>query len=497
MRVRGRRGWATTGQLALALLLTLLASSAVAQIGQFTTQSLFFNQAGNAHRGNYIEADAGGVYNDNIYLRPTDAQGDTLVMIGLLADTEHQSPRLDYRLDSDISLVKYLQGDFKTQPFGYLDGFAEYWFAPGFFSWTVRDTYNQLAIAQYAPLTPDNLESINYFTTGPRFRLKPTLRTTVQIDGVYSLVNSSSNSPLYVNVDNHRYGGVITVSQAVSSTLSGFVTGTYNDVKFKNTAENTDFTSAAVMGGIRLEDARTVLNVSGGYQRLHTTSVVTEESAIGEVERTQEETPSGVTWQADLSRLIRPTQRVSLHALRQISDAANLFRLNFDQPVGSSVGNQIVTGEPFTYTSYGATYRFQYDRTSFQVDLLDATTHYQSTSTVKNGNQKVVSALFARQLTPVLSWDVGAAYTRGYYGSQTGASKLINALASLYWQLGARFRLRFVYAYGETSPNGYTNNQIGVFGYYALTAPGRGTAQAEETPELGPVAPMSAPPTLR
>jgi len=497
MSVRGGTGWATRGQLTLGLLLTLICSRAVAQIGQLTTQSLFFNRAGNAYGGNYIEADAGVLYNDNVFLTRTSPQGDTLVLIGLLADTSREGPRLDYRLASDISLVKYLQGDFKTQPFGYLDGFAQYWFVPGFLSWTVRDTYNQLTISQYAPPTPDNLESINYFTTGPRFTLKPTLRTTVQIDGIYSLINSSSNSPLYVNVDNHRYGGMITVSQAVSSILSGYVSGTYDDVKYKDTVENTDFTSAAVMGGIRLQDARTILDVSGGYQKLHTTSIVTEESVIGEVGRTQEETPSGVTGQVNLSRLIRPTQRVSLHVLRQFSDAANFFRMYFDQPVGGTLGNQIVTGEPFTYTTYGATYRFQYDRTSFQAEMLDANTRYQGASTVNNSNQKVVGALFDRQLSPALKWEIGASYLRGYYGGQTEASNTISALMSLYWQLGARVRLRFVYAYGEISPHGYTNNQIGVFGYYALTAPTPGTAQAEGAPALQPVAPMSAPPTLR
>ena len=471
----------------------LMASRAMAQIGQFTTQSLFFNQAGSAHQGNYIDVDAGAVYNDNIYLRPGGGPGDTLLVLGLLADTSHQSPRLDYRLDSDISLVKYLQGDFKTQPFGYLDGFADYWFVPGFFSWTVRDTFNQFAISQLQPLTPDNLESLNYFTTGPRFLLRPTLRTTVQLDGIYSLVNSSSNSPLYVNVDNHRYGGVLTVKQAFSSGFNGYVTGTYDDVKFKNTTDNTDFRSAALDGGFRLEDARTIVDVSGGYQKLHTTSLVTEESVIGEVERTKEETPSGVTWRAELSRLIRPTQRVSLHALRQISDAANLFRLNFDQPVGTTVGNQIVTGEPFRFTTYGATYRFQYDRTSFQVDLLDLSTRYQ-TSTTNNSDSKILSALFARQLSPVLNWDIGASYDHEDYGSG-GLLKQVNGLTSLHWQLGPRVRLRFVYAYGATFPHGYTNNQIAVFGYYSLTSATVGAASSSGA--LEPVAPMSAPESLR
>ena len=469
----------------------------MAQIGQFTTQSLFFNQASNAHRGNYIEADAGVVYNDNVLLQP-GGPGDTLVMIGLLADTEHNGPRLDYRLASDLSLVKYLQGDFATQPFGYLDGFAQYWLVPGFFSWTARDTFNQLAISQYAPLTPDNLESINYFTTGPRFTMKPTLRTTVTLDGVYSLVNSSSKSPLYVNIDNTRYGGVLTVSQAVSSTLNAYVNGTYDDVKFKDTQVNTDFTSEGVMGGLKFEDARTFLDLAAGYQRFHTTGLVTVESIIGEVQRTEEQTPSGVTWRADLSRVIRPTQRVSLHALRQISDAANLFRLNFDQPVGSTIGNQLITGQPLTFTSYGATWRFQYDRTSFQVDVLDASSRYQA-NPASNSDSKIVSALFARQLTPALNWDIGASYEHEDYGLGV-VTKWVNALTSLRWQLGPRVRLRFIYAYGATTPHGYNDNQVGVFAYYSLTSPGRSTeatgAEAPSESELSPVAPMSAPQAL-
>jgi hypothetical protein len=492
MRVRGR--WGGRRKLLLALVLTLMASRAHAQIGQFTTQSLFFNQAGNAHRGNYLEADAGVLYNDNVYLTPTGAQGDTLVLIGLLADTSHESPRLDYRLDSDFSLVKYLQGDFKTQPFGYLDGFAQYFFVPGFFSWTVRDTFSQFAISQFEPLTPDNLESLNYFTTGPRFLMRPTLRTTVQLDGVYSVVNSSSNSPLYVNVDNTRYGGVLTVKEAFSSGLNGYVTGTYDDVKFKDTVDNTDFTSAMLDGGVRFEDARTIMDASAGYQRLHTTAIVTEDSVIGEVERKEEQTPSGVTWRAELSRLISPTQRISLHALSQISDAANLFRLNFDQPVGSTVGNQVVTGEPFKFSTYGATYRFQYDRTSFQIDVFDLRTRYQTTTT-DNTDSKVISALFARQLSPSLNWEIGASYDHEDYGAG-GLLKMINALTSLQWQVGPRVRVRFIYAYGATTPHGYTDNQVGVFAYYALTRPtAGGTSGPEGT--LEPVAPMSAPESLR
>ena len=218
-----RRG---TGPLArghrlIGFLLALAALPAAAQIGPLTSQSLFFDQASNAHRGNYLEADTGLIYTDNV-TRVQNGSGDTLALLGLVADTSRQGPRVDYRLASDIALVKYLRSSYQTQPFGYLDGTGDFWIVPGFFSWTGRETYTQTIIDPFAPVTPDNLEAINYVTTGPRFTLRPTLRTTVTLNGTYSYMNSSSKSPAYVNIDNHRYGGDVTLSHAFSNTSSAW-----------------------------------------------------------------------------------------------------------------------------------------------------------------------------------------------------------------------------------------------------------------------------------
>ena len=102
-------------------------------------------------------------------------------MIGLVGDTARNGPRLDYSLVSDLSLVKYLHSEFPTQPFGFAYGTGEFKIVPGLFSWTATDSYNEAQLTPYAPLTPNNLEAINYFRTGPRFTLRPTLRTTVVV----------------------------------------------------------------------------------------------------------------------------------------------------------------------------------------------------------------------------------------------------------------------------------------------------------------------------
>jgi hypothetical protein len=485
---RWKMGQLARGQLAfLGPLAALLGSPAVAQIGPITTQSLFFNQASNAHHGNYLEVDTGVIYTDNVLLEP-GGPSDTLALLGLVGDLERVGTRFDYHIDSDISLVKYIPSEFQTQPFGYFDGSGELKIVPGFFSWVARDTYNDAILSPDEPITPDNVESINVATTGPRFTLRPTLRTSIIVDGTYSYVDSNSKSPLYVNIDNQRYGGDITVSRAFSSLLSAYVTGTAAKVRFKDTVDNTDFTEYQGLAGLRFTDPRTLIDVSGGYTRLRTIAVLDVQSVAGLRETQQNQTPSGVNWAAVLSRLMRPTQRLSLHAQRLVTDASDLFLLNLNQPVPTTLAERIVSGQPFTYTTYGASWRFQATRTSFQIDVLDASQRYQGTPT-DNSDSKIVSALIARQLSPVLNWDLGASYEHDDYGAGV-MDNMVNAITNLRWRLGERLGLRFIYAHSVFSPHGYHANEVGILASYGLIRPGA-ELQPGGARQLQPLAPAS------
>ena len=262
MKRRRGTGPSALGYWLIGFLLALLALPAGAQIGPLSNQNLFFDQASNAHRGNYLEADAGLVYSDNV-TRTQNGSGDTLALLGLTGDTSGQGPRFDYRLASDIALVKYVRSDFQTQPFGYLDGSGQLWIVPGFLSWTGRETYTQTVLDQFAPVTPDNLEGLNYATTGPRITIRPTLRTTLTLDGTYSYLTSSSKSPLYVNLDNHRYGGDATLSHAFSNTSSAYITGSADKVDFIDQIDNSNFTEEQGQIGYKLGERADVARHRG------------------------------------------------------------------------------------------------------------------------------------------------------------------------------------------------------------------------------------------
>src|SRR5882762_401431 len=494
MNRRGETGSLVRGHRALGLLLTVIALPAYAQIGAISSQSLFFDQASNAHLGNYLAAEGGLIYTDNVD-QTRGGPGDTLAMLGLLGNASGNRPRFDYRLASDIALVKYLHSSFQTQPFGYLDGSAEVKIVPGLFSWTGRETYSQAVLNPFLPVTPDNLENLSYLTTGPRLTLRPTLRTTITVDGTYSYLISSSKSPLYVNIDNHRYGGDITLSRAFTNTTSVYITGSSEKVEFTDQVDNTNFRQDQAMAGIRVANARTVLDLSGGYTKAHEVALATVQTIRGPRALPQNQTPSGGTWQVELSRLISPRQRVSLRAVKQVAEAANLFRLGVDQPVPTTVSNRLVNGQPFTDREFGATWRFQAQRTSLQIDVLDDSQRYRATP-ASNRDVKDVNALFARQLSPVLNWDIGATYEHSDY-ALGGSVNTVNALMSLRWRLGERVGLRFIYAHSTLTPHGYADNQVGVTASYALAAAGQAGSQAPEVPALQPTSPMSAQPHLQ
>ena len=482
---------------ALGLVLACAALPSAAQVGPLTYQNLFFNQGSNAQTGDYLAATAGLVYTNNATFSNNGA-GDTLAEIGLAGNTAYQGPRLDYHLDTDIAGVKYLHGTYPLEPTGYLDGVAELKVVPGEFSWTGRETYSQLVINQYLPANPDNLENINTITTGPRFTLRPTLRTTVTLDGLYSYVYTHSISPFYVNFNNHRYGGSLKIERAFTSTSSLYLQGDYEKVFFNDLAINNNFWVVDEMLGYRMESGRTGLNISAGYTELRQLNVlVPVETVIGTLERPVNRTFHTPTWALSLSRVLTPTQRLAIFTSQQVLDAANLLQSDLNQAVPSVATPQTAIGAPLINRAIGVDWRLQGPRTSLDIGLLDTRQRFEfATASAQNRSLKDASAMVTRQLGPALSWDVGLRFERQ---DLTGA-RSVNAtteITSLRWRIGGRFGLRFLYAHSTFY--GINDNQVAVLASYMLlggggAAPSRNALPAVSPYGLQPVSPMSTQP---
>ena len=481
---------------AFALCLTLVTVPAAAQVTLLNGQTLL-SQSASTYPGNHLAVDGGVIYTNNVQ-RTAGGSSQTLLLLGLSGDTSHEGTRLDYRLVSNLAVLKYLGGAYPNAPTGYLDGTAFLKAVPGFFTWVVRETYTQVQIDPLAPVTPDNLENVNYITTGPRFTMRPTLRTSVTLDALYSYLTTSSSSPQYVNIDNHRYGGDLRVDRAFSETASLYLKGEYEKIDFKDQVNNNNFSHASASGGYKLSNGRTELDVSGGYSRVKVYDVLTTaEGPSGSRESRQDEESDTPIWALDLSRLITPSQRVALTASQQFTDAATAFRLDFNQAVPVAAPQRIASGEAFKQRAFGLNWSFQASRTALVVGISEYRNYYVLT-TGNDTNSKLATALLMRQLSPVLSCDIGASYQRLEQvggGSSTGGtviaggeSKIFSAVADLRWQVGERLALRFLYGYSRQN-DVYSDNQIGVTASWALI--GAQPRRGQPFPALAPVSPAS------
>jgi len=467
---------------ALGFVLVCASLPCAAQVGPLSYQNLFFNQGSNAQSGDYLAADAGMIYTNNASYS-NNGSGDTLAEIGVVGNTGYQGPRLDYHLDTDIAAIKYLHDTYPLEPTGYLDGTADFKVVPGTFSWTGRETYSQLVINQYEPANPDNLEDINTVTTGPRFMLQPTLQTSVTLDGLYSYVYTHSISPLYVNLDNHRYGGALNVEHAFSSASSLYLKADYEKVFFNDQAINSNFIVADQTLGYKMGNARTVLDISAGYTELRQLNVlVPVETVIGTEERTITRTFDTPNWALTLSRLLTPTQRLEVFASHQVLDAANLFQADLTLAVPTLVTPQTAIGSPLIDRVYGADWRVQGQRTTLDVALVDTEQRYEfASASTSNRNLKDAGVTIARQLGPVLNWDLGVHYER----QDLTGERAVNAtseITSLHWRIGARVALRFIFSHSTFY--GISDNQVGVIGSYMLL--GGGAAAPSHTPGFQP-----------
>ena len=476
--------------------LALVAVPAGAQVAQLSGQTLFQYQAANNYGGNYLAADGGVIYTDNVQ-RTSNGIGEALLMAGLSGNTSREGSRLDYHLATNLALLKYTSSTYPTRLTGYLDGRAVFKIMPGFFSWIVRESYSQLQINAFAPVTPENLVSLNYITTGPRFTVRPTLRTSVTLDALYSYLSTSSASTQYASFDNHRYGGNLNIERAFSETSSLYLKGYYEKVEFKDQGTYNNFSIGTATAGYRLTNGRTVLDVSGGYSQLRIYDVLGSVESIGGSRETfTTETFDEPTWAAEISRLITPSQRVALTASQQFTDSAAAFRLGFDQAVPTTAP-QLANGYAFKQREVGLNWHFQAARTTVDVGLIAVSQRYIAvpvTATANDRDYKAGNVLLKRQLSPVLWWDIGVTYQRN---RQIGASSAgvpaqssdeIGALTDLNWQVGERLNLRFVYGYSRQTGT-YTDNQIGVIASWALLG-----AQARMTPDspgLSPISPVS------
>jgi hypothetical protein len=407
-----------------------------------------------------LDVRAGLTASDNIMETAGQETSDIIATIGTNIDLARQGSRLDYDLLGNLDWAHYLRNTYRGTLLGSFNGQASFQIVPGHVAWAAEESVAQLVENPTAANTPDNLQTVSYFTTGPRFDFHLGSATVLQLNGDYSKVSSATSLPGQQNVASTRYSGGASLVRHLSTGSSLSLTGTTQAVYFDDTTVNQNYHQNSAFLGYRLSSSRTQLALSFGGTQL----------------RLPDGNRTGMTVGLDLARRITASSTVLLHLSQQTADSADLLRMDLSSRLGVLSGLQVTQSTPVEERGAQASWLFARERNSMSVSF-DWTHDVGKVDHAFDRSYEVGRVQYSRRIRPVLTLNLSTQYIRQELSELNFNYNEFDATAALAWQLEQRINLSFQYDHMRRTAAGggvgsFTENRIGLIATYRVLGPG-------------------------
>jgi len=317
--------------------------------------------------------------------------------LGVLLDLSHESTRFDSSLNTNLELRRYSDDLIDNEPVGTLDGQMNVGLVPDRVSWLLQESYGQGQTDAFAATGPNNRESINVFTTGPRFDLPLGGRFALSAGAMFSSRRYDESASLDSDAETYDVGLFRQTSQR---TRYGLVLAA-NEIEYD------------VTGALAYDIDRASLN----YERAFATGGVSLAVGTNEVSilgQTTDEPLFNFAWSRELAT--RSTLRIE--AAREFSDTATNLTTDLGQtPVGGDP-SALVSASPFEQERLFVSYALAGARTDLDVSLGTAEENYLG-GLLDNDNTTTRVSL-QRTVTPRLAFGIGLYHVeREFAGTST------------------------------------------------------------------------------
>ncbi len=368
--------------------------------------------------------DMGVGESDNIRRTPTNEQSETIGTVGFEFSLYKNTRRLFANVAGDLAYFEYFKNTYGGEFIGNLNGAVDLRLVPEHFSWAFQDNFGQVRSDPFAPVTPDNRENVNYFSTGPDFSFRFGEAARMQVSGRYSKV-SYEVTPL----DSDRYSGSFSLIHDISdrSSISGNVQT--QKVALDNTSFGADYDTQQAYARYLLNGARTHASVDLGYTRLSQSGT----------------TDNGALVRMELARRTSASSTVTLRLGREFSDAGDAFRMQ--QGLGElTLDTQTVTQTSNPFISEYATLGWDWTRErtglGFSVSYFDENYKQQDTQDVA---RTMGSVYVSRSFTSSVRLALTGTYTKDDYKNVPGDYREVGGSAILSWRIGRKLWLNVQY----------------------------------------------------
>jgi hypothetical protein len=276
---------------------------------------------------------------DNVALTQTGREEDTV--LGVFSDFQWSSrdfSRLKLRLEGDVAYNHYTRGQLGNAFSGAALAHADLELLEDRLTWQVQDSIRQTRINELAPLTPDNIQETNLFSTGPRLRIPlGSPRFAMVIDGQYQRGSYSVDQD-----DTEGLIGQMSLVRTIGPRSSLALSATSRHISFISSGA-AGYRSNEVVTQWRAKGARTEIGATAGY------SVSTQAGTSIKAPHLR----------LDIERNLSDRSRLMLYAEHRVTGSAEAN--HFSQGgagFGSRVSEFSASSEPFILENVGFEFAF-------------------------------------------------------------------------------------------------------------------------------------------
>lgn len=288
--------------------------------------------------------DIGFGHSDNISLVPNDKISENMAIADLNFALSQSGSRLEDSLKGNFSYFDFLEHAYGNELIGRFDGSASFAIVPERVTWTVQDDFGQGQVDAFGAPTPNNLQNINAFRTGPNLTFRFGGTTFLDLTARYGRVQYGA-SPF----DSNRLLGGLELGEDLSARSTVGFNVNSERVLFTNTAENTDFDRSSAFLDYQLHGSRTDVDLRAGLTRV----------TAGEFSTSS---PLGLL---DITRKTSPASTFELSAGRDLTDASASFA-NLQNGALNTIGfaQAAATSDVYTLNFAQLAWHYTRDRTS-------------------------------------------------------------------------------------------------------------------------------------
>jgi hypothetical protein len=371
----------------------------------------------------YWGLDLGARYTDNVGRTDTNEESDTVGIAGLNFGIDMIRPRLDARAAADLRYLEYFESDFDSRVNGGLDGMLAFKFVPERFVWVAEDNYGQVTRNRQVADNPDNLQDINYFSTGPDITLPLGRRTSIQASGRWADAYFEEGEQ-----DSTTTTGSLALVRQLTAATALSLNGSLSEVDFDQDQFFVDYQIQQAFLRLAITGSRTTLTLDGGGSRL-------------ERDGSSDKSDS-VLARLDLARQVGARSSLRLVAGTMPSNTQQSFRL--DQQVGGvDVGpdSEVAVGDSFRADYAYLTFATDWERSSLSL-LLSARSQEHEVFIEQDREQYRGTLTYSRELTRNVGINVRGTYLDEKFTNTGFAFDQWGAGFGVRWQLGRNVSLR-------------------------------------------------------